>query len=264
MLRADRALMLPPERADPKSVRSLLFLALAARASAQIVAQVNGVALTAADLEPDPREVAAYRDKWTPEQFAQWQAQARSGRLAGRIWQAVKTDFCRTRDCEPNEADLDAWVKASAVMEQDRRVRDAARMADLEKRIPALAAGSPERKKLEEELRNLRMADEALRAGRGDADRRIGVAWVGAWKFNREMYRAYGGKVIFQQGGPEPLDAMTKLLREHEKKGTFVIHDAKLHKGFWAYYTTMGHNNMPDGGKFLETPWWLQKKPAQP
>jgi hypothetical protein len=25
----------------------------------------------------------------------------------------------------------------------------------------------------------------------------------------------------------------------------------------------MGHNNMPDGGKFLETPWWLQPRPAR-
>ena len=241
----------------------VLVFAVALQAQVTPLARVNGVPITAADIEPDAREVAAYRDKWTPEQFAQWQAQARSNRLAGRIWQAVKADFCRTRDCEPSAADLDAWVKASAGMEAERRVRDAARIADLEKRIAALAPGSEERRKLEADLRITRMADETLRQGRGDSDRTIGVVWVGAWKFHREMYRAYGGKVIFQQAGPEPLDAMTKLLREHEQRGTFVIHDPQLHKSFWAYYTTMGHNPMPDGGKFLETPWWLQPRPAR-
>jgi hypothetical protein len=241
--------------------RGALLLCLSLAAQGQPVAQVEGRPVTAAEIEPDARDTNHFRSQLSAGQFTQWRDQARAGRLASRIWQAVKTDFCRTRQCEPTEADLDAWVQASAAREQERRVRDAARIAGLEKRIAKLAPDAPERRQLEEELRVTRAADESLRQGNAESHRRTGILWVGAWKFNREMYRAYGGRVIFQQAGPEPLEAMTRLLREHEKKGTFVIYDPELRRRFWAYYTTMGHAEMPDGAKFLETPWWLQKKP---
>jgi hypothetical protein len=77
------------------------------------------------------------------------------------------------------------------------------------------------------------------------------------------LYRTYGGRVIFQEAGPEPFDAMTKVLRDHEKRGTFAIYDQELQRKFWAYFTTMGHTFMPDGATFMEKPWWLQP-PQEP
>ena len=113
--------------------RGALLLCLSLAAQGQPVAQVEGRPVTAAEIEPDARDTNHFRSQLSAGQFTQWRDQARAGRLASRIWQAVKTDFCRTRQCEPTEADLDAWVQASAAREQERRVRDAARIAGLEK-----------------------------------------------------------------------------------------------------------------------------------
>ena len=77
-------------------------------------------------------------------------------------------------------------------------------------------------------------------------------------KLIRELARRHTLRFfVFDKSAEE----IGQVVREHEKKGTFVIYDPELRRRFWAYYTTMGHAEMPDGAKFLETPWWLQKKP---
>ena len=57
------------------------------------------------------------------------------------------------------------------------------------------------------------------------------------WKLNRALYRQYGGRVIFQQLGPEPLDAYRHYLEERLAAGDFRIHDASLEEPFWRYFT---------------------------
>jgi hypothetical protein len=247
-------------------MRSLpvLFLAVfVLPAQEQPVAFVRGRSIMAADLDPDPRVVQQHKTSYLPAQFEQWLAYARQQKISSLIWAAVKEEFCRNRECEPNEAELTAFDNAFANREMERRVEDAARLASMDRQIAALPAGSPKRLELEKQRDTLRTADEALRSAPAGSSRNLSMMWVGNWKFFRELYRAYGGKVIFQQAGPEPLEAMRKLLEEHHKLKLFGIYDPELNKQFWAYYTSMRHNDMPDGGKFLETPWWLQSKPVK-
>lgn len=56
---------------------------------------------------------------------------------------------------------------------------------------------------------------------------------------------------------------MRQLLEDHERRGAFRIFDEGMRKQFWAYYVSMGHNPMPDGASFLETPWWRRPRPAR-
>lgn len=60
---------------------------------------------------------------------------------------------------------------------------------------------------------------------------------IQGWKVNRSLYREYGGRVIAQQLGPEPLDAYRKFLREREQAGDFAIFDPELESAFWDYLT---------------------------
>ena len=39
-------------------------------------------------------------------------------------------------------------------------------------------------------------------------------AMIRQWKLNSAVYRRYGGRIIHQQLGPEPLDAYRKYLEE--------------------------------------------------
>jgi hypothetical protein len=64
----------------------------------------------------------------------------------------------------------------------------------------------------------------------------IAEAFIKQWKINRALYQQYGGRIIFQQGGPEPLDAYRKFLEEREAAGDFDILDASVAAPFWRYY----------------------------
>jgi hypothetical protein len=62
------------------------------------------------------------------------------------------------------------------------------------------------------------------------------VAFIRQWKIDRALYQQYGGRITFQQGGPEPLDAYRKFLEECAARGDFRIANSDLEAGFWRYY----------------------------
>ena len=95
---------------------------------------------------------------------------------------------------------------------------------------------------------------------RRNSFRDVGKTVVERWKINQALYRIYGGKVIWQQAGIEPLDAYRQFLQDHEKRGDFEIVDQGLHEKFWAYYVTTKHTEVPKDKVDFTTPWWLKTK----
>lgn len=96
--------------------------------------------------------------------------------------------------------------------------------------------------------------------------RQLGKSWVLRWKINKALYEKYGGRVIFQQAGSEPIDAYRDFLKEEGKKGNFKILDKKDEVDFWRYYTNDAMHSFyskEDGEKFINTPFWLMKKPSE-
>ena len=82
------------------------------------------------------------------------------------------------------------------------------------------------------------------------------------WKINRALYQQYGGRIVFQQGGPEPLDAYRKFLEESSARGDFRITNPGLDAGFWRYYRDeSNHEFFKDGSaeeaKAFANPPWL-------
>ncbi|HWW76418.1 MAG TPA: hypothetical protein VNZ44_13560, partial [Pyrinomonadaceae bacterium] len=70
------------------------------------------------------------------------------------------------------------------------------------------------------------------RVARG-VNRTLAEAAVKGWKFDRALYKQYGGTVIFQQSNPlEPVGAYRKFLEEHEGKRSFEILDPALRESF--------------------------------
>jgi hypothetical protein len=64
----------------------------------------------------------------------------------------------------------------------------------------------------------------------------IAEAFILQWKINRALYQKYGGRIGFQQGGPEPLDAYRQFLEERQAAGDFSIENDALAAEFWRYY----------------------------
>ncbi len=87
------------------------------------------------------------------------------------------------------------------------------------------------------------------------------AAMIRQWKINKSLYQSHGGRIVYQQFGPEPLDAYRRFLEQRRDAGDFVIRDPDLAVGFWRYFTdeTM-HDFMEPGGEaernaFANPPW---------
>jgi len=99
--------------------------------------------------------------------------------------------------------------------------------------------------------------DEAAQVEKMRRD--MGRSMIRQWKLNRELYRQYGGRVIFQQFGPEPLDAYRRYLEERQAAGDLVIRVKAFEEPFWRYFTDDSiHSFYAPGGEaeaFEQPPW---------
>lgn len=91
--------------------------------------------------------------------------------------------------------------------------------------------------------------------------RDMGRAMVRQWKLNRALYEQYGGRIIYQQLGPEPLDAYRLFLEERAAAGDFTLHDPAFNDIFWGYFIdearhTFYASGSPEEAAAFETPFW--------
>ena len=91
--------------------------------------------------------------------------------------------------------------------------------------------------------------------------RDMGRAMIRQWKLNRALYRQYGGRIIFQQLGPEPLDAYRQYLEARQAAGDFTIHRKDFEDAFWGYFTTDSMHDFYAPGsdeeaQAFKTPFW--------
>ena len=89
----------------------------------------------------------------------------------------------------------------------------------------------------------------------------IASAMIRQWKINKSLYEKYGGRIIYQQMGPEPLDALRNFLESRQAEGAFEIRKQVLSEAFWRNFTDdTRHDFMdPDGADAkaaFSTPFW--------
>jgi hypothetical protein len=156
-------------------------------------------------------------------------------------------------------------------MEQDRQ-RQEARRDELTRRLQGSDLPESERASLASELETLNtliatLDDMAGGAAEDPAETaaardQVADAFIRQWKINQALYQEYGGRIIFQQGGPEPLDAYRRFLEERQARGDFEILNADMETQFWRYYRDDSiHSFYPPGSeeeaKVFQVPWWL-------
>jgi heat shock protein HslJ len=93
--------------------------------------------------------------------------------------------------------------------------------------------------------------------------RKMGYSMIRQWKLNPALYCQYGGRIIYQQLGPEPLDAYRQFIEERRDAGDFTIHQKAFADRFWHYFTTDSIHDFYEPGSEEEaqafsTPPWLR------
>lgn len=86
---------------------------------------------------------------------------------------------------------------------------------------------------------------------------------IKSWKVNKALFAQYGGRVIYQQSGPEPLDAYRKFLEARMKAGAFILSDKKYEADLWRIFRDdQLHDFAPKDQRatLINTPPWQRKK----
>ncbi len=182
--------------------------------------------------------------------------------------------YAADKGIEVTPDEIDAYVAHTArLAEKDREQREA-RREEIEGRLASPELDDDERKALTLERDSLTQLQRDLDAMSGrnaddpdealEARRTVATAFIRQWKINQALYREYGGRIIFQQGGPEPLDAYHRFLEEQQHEGAFEILNKGLGAAFWRYYLTDAiHSFYPSGSeeeaKAFKEPWWLSE-----
>jgi len=176
--------------------------------------------------------------------------------------------YANAKGITVTQVEKDAYVKhVQASLQQDRE-RHATRRDELTRKLAASGLSEAERKSLAAELDTVNQGIAALAEPTGNPEEikaardQVAAAFIRQWKINRALYEQYGGRVIYQQGGPEPLDAYRNFLKQRQAQGDFTIMNKDLEAAFWRYYVTDAiHSFYPPGSKeeaqVLQRPPWL-------
>lgn len=196
--------------------------------------------------------------------------------LMGLVIGVLVDDFVKSEKVEVSREEIAALAAHTKHSMERSRAEWRARLKKLEAEA-ASPSDATKRKKLDEEIASLRETialDESARdsfqkvtpAQLEQIDQEVAKSALLRYKVNQALYRKYGGRVIFQQFGPEPLDAYHQLLLEQQQKGTFAILDKSYEKGFWEYVTNDAMHTFipaPEAKELMTIAWWLKDLPGE-
>ncbi len=247
----------------------------------KVLATFKGKSLTASDLDPDVRAVEMTRKSYSESDFQAWMQGAHSRKLNGLIFGTLLDEYKRAEGIEPTPEEIDQFIEFTERAERESNQEFREQLDDIEKRLEKVDLAEKERGQLESQRETLQsildsnVEQEAFgRKTWGDdyekqtrkIGERIAQQMITAWKLNRSLFERYGGRVIFQQAGPEPVDAYRLFLEEHRDAGDFEIIDPQLREAFWKYFVNERMHVFYDedeGARWMETPWWMQEGPIE-
>ncbi len=188
-------------------------------------------------------------------------------KLNGLILGALLERYARDNKIETTDEELDAFVRKTEEARKQQQATFEANREHLQNELKSPSLSDRDRKDKEAQLQTFESVLKTTRdmeaRGKGMEERmrplrrQMAQKSVKTWKINKSLYGQYGGRVIFQQGGPEPLDAYRDFLKEQENKGAFQILDKKYEDSFWRYYTNDAMHRFyskDEGAKAMDTP----------
>jgi hypothetical protein len=193
--------------------------------------------------------------------------------LTGTIGGELFKRYAEENKIRVTDAHVHAFIAASDRSQKESIEEWKRDKKTLEEELKSEKLGAAERKEKEKKLvmytkfveseRETETFKKANPATDRKMNRELAEKFILSWKINQSLFRKYGGRVIFQQAGPEPLDAYRKFLKEREKKGDFQLLTDEARQKFWEYFTNDRMHTFLDkagGREAMTTPWWL--KPA--
>lgn len=175
------------------------------------------------------------------------------------ILQRLMARFAEDHKIDVSKDEVDSYLVAQRrFMALDRQRREL-RRTELTEQLQSDQLTDAQRSTL---AKNLQLINRLADADREVADdnspevraysKQVAKTFILRWKVNRALYRQYGGRIIYQQAGPEPLDAYRTFLQEQEAIGHFKILDPSYEQKFWHYFMTDALHDFYSAGSVEE------------
>jgi hypothetical protein len=232
------------------------------------VAEVLGKPVYEDDLVP-PKAAAEQKAKLSPVDHLAWYERTREEALRNLVWSAVFADFAQKRKVEPTPAEIDSQIRQTKRFMAEDKVRREKQREELIVELKSAGLTEAQRKQKQQYLdtlnslrdhdgrREKEQSDPGQKKMWQDSEQRVAAMWVKQWKVNQALFQEFGGRIIFQQAGWEPIDAYRALLDQYKAEKRFVIHDPSLQEAVYQYFR---HNFVYADEKkakfYFEKPYW--------
>jgi hypothetical protein len=246
---------------------SAMPLLATAGSDKKLVAEVLGKPVYSDELTPP--DAAEQKKKLDKAAYASWLASAREKRLQSFVWSSVFSDYAAKRKIEPTQQEIDSQISNQQKFMKEDRVRREKDRQDLIKELASPGITEARRQQAQkylDTLNSLHGHDERMEKEQSspegakmwqEAQLKVAAVWVKQWKVNQTLYREFGGRIIFQQAGCEPIDAYRKLLEQYETRKAFVVNDPVLHEAVYSYFKLKFTYADEKMAKFyFEKPYW--------
>ena len=163
------------------------------------------------------------------------------------IGQKLLEKYTKQHKIEVLQKDIDLYVaNLDAFIAKDRKRREA-EILEIQEKLKSGSLSDVEKENLLSSLKVLKSLqkievqedkEKAMDPEGALKDKQtVAKTFVKQKLINKALYKQYGGRIIAQQIGAEPYDAMHTFLKEEEKNGSFKILDKSFEAPFWKYYT---------------------------
>ena len=174
------------------------------------------------------------------------------------IGQKLLEKYAAEQKIEVSEKEIDLHIaNLDAFMAEDRKKRET-QLLETQEKLKSNSLSAEEKKNLLSSLKVLKSLQEMeIKEDKEKAmdpegllkdKQTVAEMFIKQTLINKALYKQYGGRIIFQQMGAEPYDAMHKFLKEKEKNGSFKIIDKSFEAPFWNYYADESKHSFYEKG----------------
>jgi len=234
-----------------------------------VVAVVFSEKIFASEILPGGNYANTQQAKLDSPEYSKWFQDQRQTVLSSRIWSGLMKKYCRENKINANTEEIQSFNRSLTRQSKVMTVQLKSERDSLERKLSEKSISVQSRNGLKKDLEatnksiSFLMKLDSLKGTLDSSqNRKIDSAtvasaekWVVRFKFNKSLYEKYGGPVIFQQVGLEPIGAYKQLLQESERRGDFKILDSDLKNTFWEYYS-MEHHVVSNNKDPFEKPFW--------
>jgi len=225
---------------------------------------VLGISLSLFEVHGQETEPSGKTDRVIAEVLGRKIKMSEKAEMKSIVSGALLERYAQEHKLEPTAEELEACVSESRLsvdelLEEARKERNDLLESLNSKNLTPLKRSElvSQLKEYDADIAQVEEHPEELEKDVADLARSV----ILPFKLNQALFRQYGGRVIFQQMGPEPLDAYRKFFEEQQKAGAFKILDESLVPSFWRYYKTDKMHNFlsktrEDGEKIFSIRWW--------